>query len=47
VVKLNFAGELLSFDIHKDEAAPHAHAVILPLIDGKMQGSNMMAEKGT
>lgn len=40
-VKKTFAGELLSFDVHLDEAAPHAHAVILPLINGKMQGSDM------
>lgn len=41
-----FAGELLSFDVHLDESAPHAHAVILPLIDGKMQGSKLMGGKG-
>lgn len=45
-VKLNFEGELLSFDIHLDESAPHAHAVILPLVDGKMQGSQMIGNKG-
>jgi hypothetical protein len=40
-VKQTFAGELLSFDVHLDEVAPHAHAVILPLIDGKMQGDKL------
>lgn len=45
-VKKSFAGELLSFDVHLDEAAPHAHAVILPLIDGKLQGRKMMGGKG-
>lgn len=45
-VKLSFGGELLSFDIHLDESAPHAHAVILPLVDGKMQGSNMIGGTG-
>lgn len=45
-VKENFAGELLSFDVHLDESAPHAHAVILPLIDGKMQGRDMVGNKG-
>lgn len=45
-VKLSFAGELLSFDIHLDESAPHAHAVILPLVDGKMQGSSIIGNKG-
>lgn len=40
-----FDGELLSFDVHLDESAPHAHALILPLIDGKMQGSNMKGNR--
>jgi hypothetical protein len=42
----NFAGELLSFDVHLDEAAPHAHALILPLINGKMQGRDMVGNIG-
>ena len=41
-----FAGELLSFDIHLDESAPHAHALILPLINGKMQGNQLMGSTG-
>lgn len=45
-VKQRLAGELLAFDIHLDEAAPHAHAVILPLIEGKMQGNKLMGNKG-
>ncbi|MDI1361509.1 plasmid recombination protein [Methylotenera sp.] len=45
-VKQNFSGELLAFDIHLDEAAPHAHALILPLIDGKMQGRDMVGSTG-
>lgn len=45
-VKQTFAGELLSFDVHPDEAAPHAHALILPLVDGKMQGNKMIGGKG-
>ena len=45
-VMKTFDGELLSFDVHLDESAPHAHAVILPLIDGKMKGSDMMGGKG-
>ena len=44
-LKLNFAGELLSFDVHLDEAAPHAHALILPLIDGKMQGDKLKGDR--
>ena len=39
-------GELLSFDVHLDESAPHAHALILPLIDGKLKGSEIMGGKG-
>lgn len=45
-IKHIFAGELLSFDVHLDEGAPHAHAVILPLINGKMQGSDMVGGTG-
>lgn len=41
-----FAGVLLSFDVHLDESAPHAHAVILPLIDEKMQGHAMVGNRG-
>jgi hypothetical protein len=45
-VKETFVAELLSFDVHLDESAPHAHAVILPLIDGKMQGRKLMGDRG-
>ena len=45
-VKQIFAGELLSFDVHLDESAPHAHALILPLINGKMQGNQLMGSTG-
>ena len=41
-----FVGELLSFDVHLDESAPHAHAIILPLIDGKMQGNKLIGSTG-
>lgn len=41
-----FAGELLAFDVHLDESAPHAHAVMLPLIDGKMQGNSLIGNTG-
>jgi hypothetical protein len=41
-----FAGELLSFDVHLDESAPHAHAVILPLVNGKMKGRDMVGNTG-
>lgn len=45
-VKQTFAGEMLAFDVHLDEAAPHAHAVILPLIGGKMQGNALIGNRG-
>jgi len=45
-LKKTFSGELLSFDVHLDESAPHAHAIILPLIDGKMNGSDMVGGTG-
>lgn len=44
-VRNNFAGELLTFDVHIDESAPHAHALILPLVNGKMQGSDMVGKR--
>ncbi len=34
-----FPAELISFEVHLDESAPHAHALILPIIDGRLQGS--------
>lgn len=43
--KRTYDGELLSFDVHLDESAPHAHAVILPLIDGKMQGDKLKGDR--
>lgn len=45
-VQRNMQGKLLAFDVHLDEAAPHAHAVILPLIDGRMQGRDMIGNIG-
>jgi hypothetical protein len=42
----NLAGEKLTFDIHLDESAPHAHALILPIIDGSMRGSDMVGGPG-
>jgi hypothetical protein len=44
--KQNIPGVLLSFDVHLDESAPHAHALILPLVDGKMNGHKIMGGKG-
>lgn len=45
-LKITFNGELLSFDVHLDEAAPHAHAIILPLVNGRMQGRDLVGNKG-
>ncbi len=45
-VKKHISGVLLSFDIHLDESAPHAHALILPLINNKMQGHRVMGGVG-
>ena len=36
---------ILSVDVHRDEAAPHCHALILPLLNGKMVGSDMVGNK--
>ena len=43
--RANFGGVVLSFDVHLDESMPHAHALILPLIDGHMNGSDMVGNK--
>ncbi|TCV85872.1 MobV family relaxase [Sulfurirhabdus autotrophica] len=41
----HFGGVILSFDVHLDEAAPHAHALILPLENGRMIGSDMVGNR--
>lgn len=41
----HFGGVVLSFDIHLDEAAPHAHALILPLDNDRMIGSEMVGNR--
>lgn len=40
-----FVCELLSFYVHLDESAPHAHAIILPLIEGKLQGDKIKGDR--
>lgn len=35
------AGNLLSAVVHKDEAAPHLHVLVLPLVGGKMCGKEL------
>jgi hypothetical protein len=39
------ADNLLS--VHLDEAAPHCHVLLLPLLDGRMQGSALMGNRQT
>lgn len=34
-------GTVLSFDVHLDESAPHAHALIIPVIEGRLQGDKL------
>lgn len=36
---------VLSVDIHRDEAAPHCHVLLLPLVNGRMAGSDMVGGK--
>jgi len=37
---------LLSADIHRDEANDHVHMLFLPLLDGRMIGSDMVGGRG-
>ena len=41
------ADNILSADIHRDEAAPHCHILILPLVDKRMSGSALLAKPKT
>ena len=34
---------ILSADIHRDEAAPHCHVLVLPLVGGRMCGSGLIS----
>ena len=36
------ASNILSADIHHDEAHPHLHVLVLPLVNGRMVGSGMV-----
>jgi hypothetical protein len=38
---------ILSADIHRDEAAPHCHVLVLPLVNNKMVGSALKGRKET
>jgi hypothetical protein len=39
------ASNILSADIHRDEAAPHCHVLLLPILNGRMVGSDMVGDK--
>jgi hypothetical protein len=48
----NWAGEtfggldnIVSADIHRDEAQDHAHVLLVPLIDGRLRGSDAVGNK--
>ena len=46
-VARNFGGldNVLSADVHLDESAPHLHVLLLPLIDGRMNGSDLFGNR--
>ncbi|KQQ37492.1 hypothetical protein ASF61_22400 [Duganella sp. Leaf126] len=37
-----FAVPIISAIVHNDEAAPHCHVLLLPLVNGRMVGSDLM-----
>ncbi len=41
------AQNVLSADVHLDEAAPHCHVLVLPLKDGRMVGDALMGNRQT
>lgn len=38
---------VLSVDIHRDEAAVHCHVLVLPLLNGRLAGSDLMGNQKT
>lgn len=36
------SSNILSADVHFDESSPHMHILLLPLIDGRMRGSDLV-----
>lgn len=40
--KFGGTANILSSDVHLDEAAPHCHVLVLPLINGRMVGSDLV-----
>lgn len=41
------AKNVLSSDLHRDEAQHHCHVLILPLVDGRMNGGKLMGNRQT
>lgn len=43
----HFGGQqnILSVDVHRDEAAPHCHVLVQPMIGGRMVGSDLMGNR--
>lgn len=39
------AQNILSADIHRDESAPHCHVLMLPLVNGRMVGSDLVGNR--
>lgn len=40
-----FGGRVLSSDVHLDESNVHCHVLLLPLVDGRMTGSDLLGNK--
>lgn len=40
-----FGAPVISAVVHLDEAAPHCHALVLPLVKGRMVGSDLMGSR--
>ena len=36
---------IISADVHRDQAAPHCHVLILPILDGKLSGRKMLGNR--
>lgn len=45
-VEDSFGGKVISAVTHFDEGAPHAHVLVLPLVDGHMVGSSLVGPYG-
>jgi hypothetical protein len=46
-VQFGGAANILSADIHHDEAQPHVHVLLVPLVNGRMVGSDMVGNRQT